>query len=111
MRFQLVEDVNSNIKRKLIRALGLNPDEQYILHHKHAEKYNPDDSELVAQYKDFENAVLIPMSRAKQPSGNDLHQLIHYLALHKDELDDKFCAGIENNHIKYYSIRDLVDML
>ena len=122
LKFKLVENfgildedsgssTRRTIKTKLIKALRADPNEKYVLHHKHNEKYNPDDEDIILEYNDIENAVLIPMSKAKQKQGNDLHLLIHYMAQHKNELDEPFCLGIENGHIKKYTIRELVNIL
>ena len=111
----LNEDAGSSIRRsiksRMITALKLNPNEGYVLHHIHNEKYVNDDDSLVNDYRDIKNVVLIPMSRANQGQGNDLHLLIHYLAQHKDEMDDKFCIGIKDGDVVYYSLNELVDML
>lgn len=122
MKFKLLEKhkqldessgghIRRNIKDRMIVSLGLDPEEGYVLHHIHNEKYIPDDDEIVNDYRDIKNVVLIPKSRANQASANDLHLLVHYLAQHKHEMDEKFCIGIRDGGVVYYSLNDLVEEL
>ena len=113
----LNETVEQNLKNNILAQVKkyypyITIDKEgYVLHHIDGAK------EGDPTYKNANNVVLIPKIFSATTSGNDLHHLIHWLKLHKDEVNQPFCFGVDHFNkkvkprIKQYSIMDLINLL